>query len=263
MMNLQKKHSLFFCKRFGYFLAILILVSSFIIGIWYVLGTDFFKVAHFEIFGNQLGMPEQLKTATAATLLQNFKLKFILQPDNILFWYLNKGNVSIEATDPFVAQVNVAANLFSKKKQVNLTMEERNLAGIWCNDSDCFIFDRNGFIFYPFSEAEGVLIMKIRDFSGRTLLPGQKILPNDVWIKNLFKTAKMIEESGFPIVELKINNLELKEWGAVLPNNLIVYFSLEFIPDNFQNVFKNLAQKIDLDKLTYLDFRVPNRIYYR
>lgn len=259
----QKKHSLFFCKRFGYFLAALIFLSFLIIGLGYFLGTDFFQVANFEVLDSQFSMPEQLKTATAVTLLQNFKLKSIFQPDNILFWYLNKGNVSIKAINPFVAQVEVTADLFSKKKAVNLMVEERNLAGIWCGGSDCFVFDSDGFIFYPVADAEGVLIMKIQDFSGQALAPGRKILPNDLWIKNIFKTTKLIKESGFPIVYVKINNLALEEWGAVLPNNLTVYFSLEFIPDNFQNVFQNLMKKIDLSQLTYLDFRVPNRIYYR
>ena len=180
-----------------------------------------------------------------------------------MFWYLNRGDVSTEAINPFVARVNVAASLFSKKKKVDLTVEEKKLAGIWCGSNDCFIFDEKGFIFYPVSDAEGVLIMKIEDFSGRTLTPGQNILPNDLWIKNIFKIAKLIKESGFPIVYIKINDLEAREWGAVLPNNLTIYFSLEFIPDNFANVFKDLTQKIDMSKLEYLDFRVPNRIYYK
>src|SRR3989344_1998219 len=99
-MNLQKKHNLFFCRKFWYFLAVLILTNSFVLGFFYVLETD-----------------------------------------NILFWYLNRGDVSTEAINPFVARVNVAASLFSKKKKVDLTVEEKKLAGIWGGSNDCFIFN--------------------------------------------------------------------------------------------------------------------------
>lgn len=264
-MNILKKHSLFFCNKFGYFLFTLILASSAILGIWYfIFQTNFFEIDNFKILGSELGQPDQIKTATIATLLQDFKLKFLFQPDNILFWYLNQGAITIAPIDPFIAQINISASsLFSRKKEVALETKEKDLYGIWCGDNDCLVFDKDGLLFYPVAEAEGVLITKIKDFSGRTLTSGQKILPNDLWIKNIFKIVEIIKESGFPIVYLKINNLDLREWGAVLPNNLTLYFSLEFMPDNFANVFKNLTKKIELNKTIYLDFRVPNRIYYK
>lgn len=224
--------------------------------------SDYFKIKNIQIKGIELISDESLLSAITAQMKKDAGWRTFVGSKNILFWEFGaEPNLPAE-TSPIIAELKINSNLTERK--VIIQVKERELFGVWCvSEKNCYAFDAEGFIFSETPEVHGVLITKIEDQNTRDLAISNKILPNEEWIKNFLGTVKIAKENNIAIAEIEIKDLALREWELKTVWKPVIYFSLDFIPENLELIFSNLAQRFDLNKLSYLDFRVPNRIYYK
>jgi cell division septal protein FtsQ len=189
------------------------------------------------------------------------KWRAILGPQNVFFWMFKKQPLELN-TLPFVENLNWKTLLF--QNTVNLSFTSRNTFGILCeNDSPCYAFDENGTIFETAPNVTGPLVLKIVDQTGRNFILGEKILPSDEWIKNFKEIISDLKEANFGISEIQFNDINQAIWKVKIGNGPDLIFSFNFVPEELPYILKNLSTKINFLEVSYIDFSVPNRIYYK
>jgi cell division septal protein FtsQ len=249
--------------RFGVFSGSFLLLGLLIIGaVYFLFYSDFLKVKSIEITGTRMiDNDVVLRTATQFLAGENHTLN-ILGPDNIIFWEFSRKPPIIPVLLPQAVSLDFNVDFWGRK--VKVTVVERKLAGIWCPvNGGCFGFDMNGIPFSSVPAAEGVLVLKIDDQNNQAVILGRRLLPQAAWIDNIFNTLLIVRKNGITATMLKIRELSLREWEVSTSFGAALYFSFNFVPDNLDSVLKNLNKKFEVTKLNYLDFRVPNRIYYK
>ena len=239
----------------GLFLLGLLVIGS----LYLVLYSDILKVKSIKVEGADIIYQSSLLRSLIPEIIAKSKLKGWLGPENLLFW----GNQSLKSVRNLATlkMIKIKTDLFQKKADIQF--EERKLKGIWCLVSfECYGFDGEGIVFIKAPEPEGVLILKIDDENQRQIVIGHSVF-NDLWFKNILVTLRDLDESGWEAVSVRVRDLKLEEWEMKTPAGLAIYFSLNFVPEDLGSIMKNLKDRLSINKLTYLDFRVPSRIYYK
>ncbi len=207
--------------------------------------------------------------------LKNFfanqsKIAGFLGPDNILIW--DKEALVKFPKAPAVAELTIEKDYF--KREIKIGIEERERFGVWCPSvgnastttavaGECWWFDKNGVIFAEASQLEGQLINKVDDFSGRSLEAGNLALEEN-FLNNLIKIFDVLDKSGLKIKSLRLENLQFQEIVADPPVTSLpkIYFSLRFDPGFGVAAIASL-KNLGLEKISYIDLRVENRMYYK
>lgn len=204
---------------------------------------------------------EDISNALKIQMLGNH-VRAILGPKNILFWEFGGHPDSLWR---FPALKNLKVQTDFWKRSVNMTAEERKLWGVVCNaaGSACYGLDENGVVFSEVPDVSGSLLLKIGYASDRVFISGQPLFSRPEWFLNFKSTIDALDRNGFRVVAVKSVDLSSREWTAQLAQGPDFYFSLNFIPENLDSILKGLGSKLDVGKTTYVDFRVPNRIYYK
>ncbi len=223
-----------------------------------VFRSSLFQVRFFK--DNLNGNSKFLASLLAADKTLEKKWLGVFGYDNTFFWNLGAKTLTNPANLPSIERAEIKSSLFNDV--VEFKVEKRQLAGVFCRQ-DCYLFDRAGIIFAPAPEVEGGLIVKITDSENRPVVLGQPFLRRS-YLDNIFQTVDALHQAGFYFSDIKLSSPALKEWTAVFPAGRAEFrFSLTFAPKNLPSVLKELKKKIDFSKLSYIDFRVANRIYYQ
>ncbi|MEK7630077.1 MAG: hypothetical protein AAB432_01695 [Patescibacteria group bacterium] len=237
--------------------------GGFLIGFCYLIFyAGFLKVKSFDISGGRIADNVTLTSnLTVAALGENYPLS-ILGPDSLIFWYFSKSPVAPNLSLPSVSAIEKKVVIFQGK--VEIAVRERQIVGFWCvNGNDCYGFDENGVAFSAAPLAEGALILRVSDDNARPLILGKSVLPQKIWFDNLMRVLKTIEAAGFSPTAVEIKDFALREWQLTDTTGLNFYFSFNFAPENLASVLQSLKQRFAEINLAYLDFRIPNRIYYK
>jgi len=256
----KKSRLIFWVLILVFCLVILVLTAV----LYFVFYSEALKVKNFELVGSRLVSKDVLVSALTSENLKRTDFLKWLGPENMLFWMMNP-SVLVLKNIAAVKDVEITTDFGGKS--VKATVRERSPYGILCEPSgevnQCYVFDDAGIIFSPAAEVQGFLILKINDKNKRNLVLGGSILPKSDWVSNVFETVKIMAESGLKVSEVALNDLNLEEWEARIANGPLIYFNLNFIPSDLKNILRNLAEKFNLGELTYIDLRVPNRIYQK
>lgn len=190
------------------------------------------------------------------------RLRALLGPENILFWGIGKKPSSLQNL-PEIASVSVSASLFSRT--VSIDALPRVPFGVICEatSTTCFVFDDSGVIFSQSPDVEGPLILKVNDMTGRHLMLGENVLPESTWLDNFLGTLKSLKAANFAVAQVTFDDFSSREWSVNLLDGPVFYFSFDATPDNLSYILANLSARLDFKKATYVDFRVPDRIYYK
>jgi len=239
--------------------SLLVLLS---VGIGYtVLYSGLFKVQAVEVSGGEALPYEQLLAALSAQLTDS-TFRGLLGPGNILFWMFRGSEPKQLNTLPLAVEATIVSHPW--KRTVEVAVGERELFGVWCVPGGlCFGFDREGMLLGEVPGVEGALMVKVQDENSRSLVVGQPVLPNPQWVKNFLVAVATLEEKNLPVVAFTVKPIVLHEWWATLDSGTLIYLSFDFVPENLSAIVENFRAKPDFTKLTYLDLRVPNRVYYR
>ncbi|MDI6734136.1 MAG: hypothetical protein QMD50_01415 [Patescibacteria group bacterium] len=259
ILSKRKKHSrIFYFYGFLGFLFCFVLAG---VGLFYfIVNSNFFKVKEINISDVRLISKDQILTAVISKKVST-GWRAWLGPDNILFW-LGREPVGLDESLAILADLSLAVNL--RQKKVSITVEERDFVGVWCGSGGrCFAFDETGIVFSLAPKTSGNLILTIQDENEREMNLGQRVLPDPLWFKNMTIILSALKEAQFLPADVLIKNYELKEWEVKSHLGPSFYFSFAFVPGDLPVVLKNLAGRINFSKISYLDFRVSNRIFYK
>jgi len=217
------------------------------------------------------------------SLMQDLKNFFVSQSkvteflgiNNILIW----NNTKLVQFQKNSAIANLTIEKDYWHHQIKIIVSEREKFGIWCpspfvdntstteanfasqstKGEGCYWFDKNGVLFNGAPSAEGNLINKVDDFSGRSLKIGDSILGEKL-VSNLIKVFDVLEQADLGIKSLKLERPELQE--ILTESSPIIYFSLRNDPSFGLSAIESL-KSTGLNKLEYIDLRVENRAYYK
>lgn len=251
-------------NRSRLFLIILILflfVAITVAAIYMIFSAEFLKVEKLSIDTVRGVSNEKLISEIETNIVGGSTLASLLGPDNILFWRISPKRLTFASVLPIISEVS--RNVDMKNRQVSISVREREGFGTWCAVDECFVFDKEGVIFAKAPDSEGILVIRIDDLNARRPIIGIPIFPNLEWRDNFFNTLKIIKERNIPILKIIVKDFSLREWEVVSTLGFSFYFSFDFVPDNLSAVITNISDRIPFSNISYLDFRVPNRVYYQ
>lgn len=245
-------------KKWG--LAVLLLTLLLAGAVYGVLASGVLVVSEFEVRGARL-TPEGALLGALADAVVEAPPGSWLGKDNLLTW-LFAGDPALRlGAFPALESFSVTADIPDRK--VIVEVREREALGVWCGSTECFAFDKNGVLFSRVPEVEGALILKVRDESGAVLEEGRAVFTDLTWMERLLGTLAIVRRHKLAIGDVLVRDLALREWEVRLRGGPALYFSFDFVPENLEGVLEGVGSRLDLSKLTYLDFRVPNRVYYK
>ena len=266
-------------KKSKIFLIIFLVLIIFGGLIYLVIYSPIFKIKEIKISGLQQGDENELISQLKNFVVEQSKLNKFLGSDNILSWL--KGAENFNKNYQFFKTFLIKKSLL--KRTIEVVVEEREKFGIWCLSSSkdhevssstlpeemsfknegCWWFDQEGFIFKEAPDVDGFLIKKVDDCSGRNLKIGDKVLASNLF-QNFLKIYEVLDKTEFKVKNLSLENIDLQEI-ILEPTNDIpkIYFSLRNDPTFAIAGLNSLKQDPGLEKLSYIDLRTENRVYYK
>jgi hypothetical protein len=207
----------------------------------------------------------------------------LLGADNILFWRGSEPVHLLAALSPVVA--DISTDVWLTGKRVSFTVSERPIIGVWClldahaGESSgegttttphvetiartCYGFDDDGVLFTVAPDISGALILKVTDENQEGRVLGQRVLPKQEWYERFSRTLRTVRENGGVVIAARVREAGLHEWEATLAEGVVLVFSFDFVPDDLGSVLRSLEERLKFESLSYIDFRIPNRIYYK
>jgi hypothetical protein len=135
---------------------------------------------------------------------------------------------------------------------------------VWClAGGDCYAFDREGIAFGRAPETYGTLITKVSDVRTAALAPGEAVLATSEWRARILETLEIIGALHLSPRIITVREEALREWDVALVEGPTLKFSFSFVPERLEDALASLSRRGDFRALTYLDFRVPDRLYYK
>ena len=253
--------------------------------VYFVFRSSFFQAAGIEAVGSQ--RTEEIKRELIGVLSKTSKFRSWLGPENLLFW----SSKAVEKIPPslyWLSDLTLKRNW--RLKKIFIEVKERQPWLIWCLQTQtntdytqtnadgsqyksassqresainrCYWLDDSGVVFAFAPEAEGYIIPKVFAEDDRQLLFGQPFLDNPALVKNALEIIKQLKNSSLTISRFLVKNINLQEIEAETDGPKL-YLNFRFPLQNLNGLLANLARRLDLQKLEYIDFRVENRIYYK
>lgn len=215
-----------------------------------------------SVEGAELVSHDAVIAAVEANTIGRSTLASLLGPGNIIFWLFADPHPAL-ARFPQLRNVEVRTALWQKR--VTITVDERRVGSVLCKTTleECYGLDQDGIIFTRSPEVHGALILKFEDASTSSVVLGNPYLRDPQWLQNVKDTLAIMKEQGFVPKVVQVNREPLEEWQAIFPSSPAFYFSLHFVPENLSAILKDIGDRTDIKNLSYFDFRVPNRIYYK
>ena len=234
----------------------------FFTGVFHViLYSDIFKVKKLEISGSSFYDNDYLISASIVEIIKNRPYLGFFGGDNILFWLLSD-KISMNGSKiVHLQELNKSTDLINRK--VIIAVKERDFSGVSCFSKNCFAFDDSGLIFSDSPNVNGSLILKIENTNDQFALLGNYFLPSARWVRNVLETMALVKSTGFHVSSAIIKEPSLREWELLVYPSLSLLFDLSFIPEDLEGILSTVKDRLDLEELSYLDFRVKGRIYYK
>lgn len=229
-------------------------------GIYGLIKVDAFFVKEVYVEGVRLADHEKMKEALVAAVMR--PPRSWVAEDITLFWlFLDPPEVFLAAF-PMFRDVTVATDLFAR--EVVIRVEERELYGVWClAGGDCYAFDRDGMTFGRAPQTVGTLITKVSDIRTKAFWPGEAVLATPEWRARMFSTLRIIDTLHLSHRMVTVRDEALREWDVALAEGPTLRFSFAFVPERLEDALTSLSRRGDFRTLTHLDFRVPDRLYYK
>ena len=182
--------------------------------------------------------------------------------ENLLVLSKLRLKLELAAAFPSITDITIKKKLFHT---VIIDFYKRIQIGIWCNDKNCFYFDKDGVIFSQAPQTEGSLILKVKDSSKNDVLTGSKVLSNDQINFIIVFIGKISENNKFKILEFKIKPNFSVDLEAVTDKNWSIYLDENQDPIAAVNNLLSILEEAvkNTDNLEYIDLRIPSRVFYK
>lgn len=224
--------------------------------IWMLFISPLLKITEIRVPESDVVTKEKIGELIAGNL--PFKMG-----ENLLLLSSARLKTDLAAVFPTITNLKIRKELLNT---LAVNFEKRVQVGFWCNESNCYSFDKDGIIFKEAPASEGSLILKIKDFDKKLVLIGDKILDDDR-LSFIFSFYDAVEKTdNFKITEFKIKPASDIDLEAVVNNDWAIYLDPAQNPEaEASNLFTvvNEALKSKLNNLSYVDLRIPSRIFYK
>lgn len=244
-------------RRSSYFKVFFIILGITALGagtIYTIIYSPIFQVDDYIIENNRR-LPSETVLGFLKPLVLKGAISRLLGEDNFLIW--PKGGLDVSGTP--LLSASIEKNWLDRS--IKVSIQERELFAIWCVQKDaCYWLDQNGLAFEEAPETEGSLILKVYDSRQEALL-GAKVL-EDRFLGNLLMILSNLKKINLPVKKITFDR-ELQELRAETYDGPALLFSVRFNPQLSIESLDSLLKTLDLKKLSYIDLRVENRIYYK
>lgn len=263
----------------------------FVAGIIYFLHSSYSRIEKINVSMDVQDSPLEANISQAYQSVLDENKSFIFEKifgkNSVFTSLLDSGEISksIENSIPEVSEVKIETDVFSRS--INIVGSARVKFGLWCYEknllsltsattsdststatadlssgtsSKCLWFDRGGTAFLEGPNTEGQLIYKVIDVYDNPVELGQKLLDQDL-IDNIVASFDFLDNSGLGYKTIYLSDPKLEEAHTDTSVTPVIYFSLRNNPTYALKAF--LESKSQLNKASYVDLRIPNRIYYK
>ncbi|MDO8676616.1 MAG: hypothetical protein Q7K16_03130 [Candidatus Azambacteria bacterium] len=231
--------------------------------IWSFFVSPFFKITEIQIPESNIVTKEDINRLIVDSLPLKIGKNILLLPSGHL-------KTALAVAFPAITNLKVNKKLFHT---ITIGFEKRVQIGFWCHPTgdelqadNCYSFDKDGIIFKEAPTSEGSLILKIKDFEKKSVSIGDKIL-DDNNLKFILSFNDTVEKTNhFKIIEFRVKPAPNIDLEAVVNDDWSIYLDPSQNPKiEASNLFTvvNEALKNKLNNLSYIDLRVPSRIFYK
>lgn len=237
-------------------------VGCICIGIaYFILFGNFWSVRSIRVEGSRLVDNSVLISAIASEFHARSPIAAgILGQNHIGFWMFYEKPFEI----PWMPEVkDIRVNVDFSSRVVNISVRERSVAAVVCveNNAECYAIDEGGIVFSKIPWVEGVLVPRFEE-KGEIFL-GEKYFRKEEWFKNILSTLSILRESNI-VPERIVRGVDnTEEWEAIISSGIHLYFNLNFIPDDLGKIIEDIRARGGFSGVSYFDFRVQNRVYYK
>lgn len=231
-------------------------IAMLIIGLIYVLiYSTVFQIRKFIVTGKEYYSDEEI-VGIVEPLVLNTQFKKILGRQNLTAWNVSRPDISKTA----LAQATIERNWI--KQSILINVRERERLAIWCDlNNNCYWIDDGGMTMEKAPQTEGSLIITIYDNAENRIMQGMNVL-GERFIANFASIIKGIATMKLPIEKItydsRLQEIHVNNYSG--PN---LFFSIRFDPGQNISSLRTLQEKMNIEKIGYIDLRVENRLYYK
>ena len=143
----------------------------------------------------------------------------------------------------------------------------RETFGILCvktetEADDCYVFDRDGVVFGSARTVVGDSIVRVDDASSFRPVLGEAFADPETW-KNIMPIVQAARSGDFAASAIAFKRQERELAVTMRSSGTMAYFSAEFSPEKHLRALTELAKKVRIEKLEYVDLRVEGKIFYK
>ncbi len=234
-------------------IGILVLLS--ILAAYTVIDSPVFRVHTFVITGATSYSDQEVLQIIEPLVIRSWLGKF-LGSHNLLAWGTDHPDI---AKTPFDSATVERSWL---KQAVTISVHERDRLAIWCdNYQSCNWIDSTGMAFESAPQTEGSLILTVTDLDPVHVLPGEFVI-GQRFLGNLLLILRELPSLNLPIRSLSYDG-HLEEVHAQTYSGTTLLFSIRFDPTANISSLQTLEGTVNVAKLSTVDLRVENRLYYK
>ncbi len=257
----KRKRHIFFIKMS----AVVFLCVASIGGLVYAFNTDMATIQRVRVIGAQEFVNRDVEKRVVSILAGSY---FGLIPkENILLYPKREILQEISNTFPRLQDIQIELDPF-KEQTLILSLIERRESGVWCREveltEDCYFIDKEGYVFAPApTYSDGVM------FSYRGYIEGDplgKQFLNTETVSKIQSFIRAIENSPqIKISPIGLEYLGPNEYKLQISNGSYILFSDSYgLSRAYDNLLISIKQgDIILEDLSYVDIRIPNKVFYR
>jgi hypothetical protein len=157
---------------------------------------------------------------------------------------------------PIVTEVSVSVNYITRV--VSISGKERTKEALWCtHEGNCGWFDDAGVVFLEGFSAQGSSINKITSSATSTVMLLEYIPIDAHFVESVFS---FLEEFRAPVRHLIWDDSKEELHTEAISGFPTIFFSTKQDP---QYALEELKKISHIEKLSYIDLRVKNRIFYK
>lgn len=229
-------------------------------GILYVLHSDWYVVRTIRVEGD--GFEEPILSD-----VQRLAHDYIAQRSWFASLFFNRSSVLgfnvrnlasyIGDQYPLIADISVSKNYFTRTITIKGRLREK--FALWCDfDDQCRWFDKDGIVFVDGFLSQGQLINKIISPDSDMIVLGSHIPIDDERVVN--DTFSFLEQVGSPGKQLVWDSRHEELVAPHTSGYPQILFSIRQNPLYALEEFKKI---LHVEKLSYVDLRITNRIFYK
>jgi hypothetical protein len=273
-------------------IGLIVLYGIFFVVQWVIFHSPIFRVDSVVVQGNSaVASADVIALAESDATADHDVFRAALTFKNMLLWPDAIPQKELQMI-PQLASASISKDFFSHT--VTITVTERSPFGIWCfsappsgagapppavastsattsttsssavtnSNAPCYWFDNTGTLFERAGETQGSLFYVVYDSAQKPRGLNQEVL-SDEFLPSFISIINVLRSSGLGVRAIELNDLSLQEVDVLTTNGPTIYFSLQFPADEYLPVIQKLMLQPGFDKLSYIDCRTQNRLFYK